>query len=703
MAPSASSRTAGPDPRLGAQLWLERDDTPERVDHLVAQAAACGLGRLRIFVMWPWIEPAPGQWEFSLYDAAFDAAARHGIGIKATLTTGSGPWHVGTPGVQHSQALTLDGDQRPAMKRYLEQIVQRYSGHPALAQWILWNEPRYQTFGPGRDDPRRSGEQLTQWRRLLASRYPDVQALNERWYTGYTDFDQIPFPEQIPHRAHHDNPWISFRPWLDEADFRAEWLRFELSWIADIVREIDPDTPLCINPDQLLSNHAAGGYDFAALSEVVDVMGASFHAPWHLTFAPQTAHLGLITAGIGLLRAGEGEKPVEVTEFQLGNTCYSGAAPMGVTPASIAAGFLAPLAAGAQSVCGWSLNARQRDFEAGEWGLLDDTDRVGDRGRAVARVRDLLVKLSDATGGWTPRRPAALVLTGTGSQAVQLVHASTGPDGPLRNADDAARGAGLLALELLRLGVPAAVTSIDAGVPRADLLVASHLGAWTDEQAKDLLSQVRDGATLVLDGISGQKDLDAALHRPWPGGLAEALGFSVTGLDSRPDGHPVTLAGAPAGVLPLARTVPEFTDPAWSADEHVRLPLSGHAPCLWRRAHGNGSVVFVGGALGPAVLRDPTSTVLARYVLASAVSGWERPVRPLSPDTMTFLLDGEERDAIAVFGTEPPERVGQPLRLALPPGDYTDLWMMEDHFVGGDGELTLPAPDGVVVLVARYR
>ena len=79
-------------PRLGAQLWVDQDDDPARVKCLVSRAAEAGLGLLRVFLMWPWIEPEPGRWEFGVYDAAFDAAAEHGIGIKATLTANSGPW-----------------------------------------------------------------------------------------------------------------------------------------------------------------------------------------------------------------------------------------------------------------------------------------------------------------------------------------------------------------------------------------------------------------------------------------------------------------------------------------------------------------------------------------------------------------------------------------------------------------------------------
>jgi hypothetical protein len=47
----APHSTTGPSPRLGAPSRLERDDSPARVEYLVPQAAACGLGQLRIFVI----------------------------------------------------------------------------------------------------------------------------------------------------------------------------------------------------------------------------------------------------------------------------------------------------------------------------------------------------------------------------------------------------------------------------------------------------------------------------------------------------------------------------------------------------------------------------------------------------------------------------------------------------------------------------
>lgn len=62
-------------PRLGAQLWLEQDADARRVDFLVGQAADAGLDLLRLFLMWPWMEPSPGQWVYDPFDAAFDAAS----------------------------------------------------------------------------------------------------------------------------------------------------------------------------------------------------------------------------------------------------------------------------------------------------------------------------------------------------------------------------------------------------------------------------------------------------------------------------------------------------------------------------------------------------------------------------------------------------------------------------------------------------
>ncbi|MGI8859578.1 MAG: beta-galactosidase, partial [Rubrobacteraceae bacterium] len=175
---------------LGCQIWLERDDSTQRIERLFAAAAETGLGWVRLFLMWPWIEPEPGVWKFGIFDRAFDAAAKHGIRIKATLTANSGPWQVGTPSALHSHTGFLSPAQREPMRRYVLACVGRYAEHHALGQWILWNEP----FG-GHE---RTGETLDHWRHWLRGHYHDsIDLLNDRWRTGYRDFGEIPFPEHV--------------------------------------------------------------------------------------------------------------------------------------------------------------------------------------------------------------------------------------------------------------------------------------------------------------------------------------------------------------------------------------------------------------------------------------------------------------------------------------------------------------------------
>lgn len=55
-------------------------------------------------------------------------------------------------------------------------------------------------------------------------------------------------------------------------------------------------------------------------------------------------------------------------------------------------------------------HTRHQDFEAGEWGLLDDGDGISERSLAVTRVREALGKLDKAMGSLRPVPPQAAVL-----------------------------------------------------------------------------------------------------------------------------------------------------------------------------------------------------------------------------------------------------------------------------------------------------
>ena len=394
----ASSAPLSARAQLGCQIWLEPDDSPARVDMLFARAAASGLGWARLFLMWPWIEDQPGAWNFRVFDLAFDAAVRHGIRIKATLTANSGPWWLGTPSMLHSHTGFLSPDQRAPMERYIRACVERYASHPGLGQWILWNEPN------GGDE--RTPETLSHWQGWLDRYYAgNIAALNGRWRTGYSAFAEVQFPEDIPHPAHHGHFWNSYGPWLLDWQCRAAWLNGELAWIKEIVRSIDARTDLCVNPTEVLVNQALGGTDLEGMASRVEVIGASYHPAWHFTFADRLEFAGLMVAGVRLEAAQPSARRVEVTEVQSGNTLNSSNRPANVTPAELARFYLAGLAAGAESVTGWCLNVRSHDFEAGDWGLLDNQDRPSVRSRMLATLRERLDAAYAQTGRWSPATP----------------------------------------------------------------------------------------------------------------------------------------------------------------------------------------------------------------------------------------------------------------------------------------------------------
>ena len=418
---------------LGTQIWIERDDTRERIDRLFATAAATGHGWVRIFLMWPWIEAKPGQWDFQRFDWAFDAAAKHGLKIKATLTCNSGPWHIGTPSMLHSHSGFLPPEQREPMRTYVRRRVERYHGHPVLGQWILWNEPNDAA------DP--TAERLKFWQAWLRQAFAgNIDTLNHDWLTGYKDFNDIPFPNEIPHLLHRGKSWNQYGPWLADWQARGDWLLGELKWVQQEVRQIDAKTETCVNPDAVFANHAAKGYDFTRLAESVDVLGASYHPAWHFTYAQRAQFPGLIAVGVKYLDSAHIQKPVEVTEVQSGNTVNSSLRPNAVRPEELARFYLAALACGARSVTGWCFNQRQQQNEAGDWALLDNLDEPSPRSRMIKRLHDTLDAAFEKTGRWKPARSRAVVIGHPKSQALEAVEARFGGTVDGRRADDA-RGA----------------------------------------------------------------------------------------------------------------------------------------------------------------------------------------------------------------------------------------------------------------------
>ena len=672
----------------------------------MSRAAAVGFGQVRIFLMWPWIQAKSRQsWDWQLWDDVFDAAGRHGIKVKATLTANSGPWWLGTGSVLHSHTLTLDESWLPDARNYVVQAVQRYAAHPALGQWILWNEPNYpyEPVAPQLSRPVGASEA---WSTLLQDSYSGIGELNERWRTGFLSFDEVPFYEEQVHPAQRSAHWHSWRPYMDDARLRAVLLESELDRIAKLVRESDPTTPLCVNPNRTLNNHSAYGLRLAKMCAIVDTLGASFHAPWSFSdFAIVDDHASLVVAGLRLLQHTPGARRAEVTEVQTGNTFYAGVNPLGVGRAEIAATYLAPLLAGAESVTGWCFNTRGPDFEAGEWGLLDDNDDIGDRADAVTRVGGALRDLDESIGGWQAKVPDCVVALSEQSQAVQFAM-SLQTDTPWSTrADAAVQGAAIAAVELERLGVSTTLAPLHSDiVTHSQLVVVLHWAAWTESDVSRLLDIANRGATVLIDGTSGEFDADATLYRPWPGHFAKLAGLRSRGLQTSVVGgqkYHILQNGYPLAEVTGVRS-DVVVDSEWASFPDLTYANDG-VPLLWERPWGAGRLVYSSASLATSLLERATPRSVVTAVLRHASRDIHPELRPLSPATTVLHVQGTTGRAWGIFAPEITRRSGRPFAVALRPGRYRDLWSHESHKVGANQILQLHGRDGVALIVRENQ
>lgn len=679
---------------LGSQIWIEPYDSKERVEALVEEAAKSGLGWLRTFLMWPWIEEEPGKWDFTVFDYLFDACAKNGIKVKATLTANSGPWHIGTPVLLHSHTGILDEVQWPAIEKYVEKCVTRYCNHPALGQWILWNEPC------GAWD--KSKEARAHWQVWLKDVYNgDITTLNRRWRTGYADFSCVQFPEEIPHPAQQGNAWRSYRPDMDYAKFNAKWIEWELSEIQRLVRRYDAKTPTCVNPSNVLNNDMASGVNLDEMGQIVDYLGASYHPAWHFTYADRELFPALMAVGVKKTASFKNVRHVEVTEVQTGNTLNSSTKPCNVEPSELARFYLSSIFSGAESVTGWLLNPRSYDFEAGDWGLLNNNDKQSPRSIMTYKVKKTLDQILQKTGGFKLALSQAFVAFDHDAQAVELVESTRGGSVSGRMADDSAHGGAILTARLMQNGVNASMCRL-CDIPDSDsegkMLFVSHVVAWSNENAKKILRFAFGGGTVVLDCTSGRKTPDAELYRPWPGGVAETIGMVSADLETNPKGYEVSLFGETAGEWLLTKIALQFAENGqWRPWSEPRYAKDG-APCVYERPLGNGKIILVNGLLGPSLLYASERKSALNYILRVLTKDIASPVRPAVLQDAAYVLPVEctRGSLFAVFANS--DRNGKKLLVAAPQGEYVDLWTGEKINVPETGEVALKAEDGIVLL-----
>lgn len=478
-------------PQIGAQVFIEPGQTDGEIDEFFGILARHGFETARIRMFGAHMLRPDGSWDFSLYDKAFDAAAKHGVKLFATLFPPT------------DELGDVGGFKYPRSKAHLKQIadyieavVSHFREHPALDTWVLQNEPGTGGAGPGRNDL--TDEVFARWK--AAQKAPAYD-------NGYLKAD---FTQE---RFHTD-----FTTWY-------------LQWIASQVDSHDRTHHKHINPHQLLDNLA--DYDFPAYEGFLTSLGVSMHLSWHFGYFTRAQYPLGISLMADIVRAGAGKNPFWITEMQGGNVTASGKEVLCPTAQEITQWLWTGIAAGAEGIIFWTLNQRASALEAGEWGMLDFQRRPSDRLTAAAEVARTAKACRKFFRDAEPVRSGITLLYNVESLRTQRKNAAAAGDDCLEGRKASATMKSLAgAYEAVAAwGVVPEVCEMGAydwSDPQGKTVVLPNLVALPSKYWQQLGKFVREGGRLIVTGLTGfyDENMHCILMDDFP--LRECLGAQIS-------------------------------------------------------------------------------------------------------------------------------------------------------------------------------
>ncbi len=162
-----------------------------------------------------------------------DRAAQHNIAVNVLLGPGGNfpRWAFEKyPEVRTKPLGFIDFNidhpyTREIMRRYLEELIPRIAGHPALFSYDLTNEPTYT------DDSKYSLEGFRNW---LREKHGTVERLNKAYGSDYRNFEDVKIPTEKDPRP----VWYEWCLYNQDRFFAFH------DWMKDVIREMDPKTPI---------------------------------------------------------------------------------------------------------------------------------------------------------------------------------------------------------------------------------------------------------------------------------------------------------------------------------------------------------------------------------------------------------------------------------------------------------------------------
>ena len=457
-------------PRIGAQVFIEPEQTGEDIDGFFHILAMQDMDIARIRLFGSHIQRPGGQWDFTLYDKAFDAAARYGIKLFVTLFPPTDPLSdVGGFKFPSSKA------QLAEIGEYIKAVVNHYKDHPALDTWVLQNEP--------------GGAQAS----LKKSDWLDD--MRKKWNTI------------CPEKAAGNDEYLKMD--FSKDKFYYFCMTEYLQWISEQVQKYDKNHGRHINPHKLLDNLVE--YDFGKYEDFLTSLGVSMHMSWHFGYFNRAQYPLGVSLMSDIIRDAAGKNPFWITELQGGNVTASGVVPICPTAEEIRQWLWTGIASGAEGVIFWTLNQRKAAKEAGEWGLIDFQKNPSDRLLAAAEVSATIKENASFFKGAKPVSSDISILYNRESLLLQKQNAEFSND----NINEGRKSSAVIksvccAYEALSTwGITPSVCEMsrfDWSDAEGKCVVLPDMISLPAYYQDKIISFVADGGRLIITGMTGFYD-----------------------------------------------------------------------------------------------------------------------------------------------------------------------------------------------------
>jgi beta-galactosidase len=497
--------------RVGAEFFLNPTETQESVQRHFDLMHQNGLTLARIFIIWDDIERTPGNWDFTRYDWIYDAAARSGIKIVATLCAEDPPGWIRKTPFYHNRTNLNDPEIRRHAAAYISKVVNRYRGHTAQGVWLLMNEPeKYDT----------EFSTLEAFGKWLEAKYGTVAELNRHWFQPVEAFPGAQIaPDQL------SEYWTDYHRVVDWREFNIDNLVDQLLWIKSQIEAVDTAHPTHINVTA--PTGGAGGQDVWKEKRIVDILGASVHPAWIFPRSAAHSEYGERYAyRLDLIGTPAGDQPWWVTELQSGPTIFTGGFPLNPSPDDMTRWLWDSFGAGSKAVIFWLWHPRVGGTEAGEWGLVSLEGKPSIRLPAVKSVIDGLSRnayLAEAK----PQPARVAILYNRESAIINSLDERTQHRG--EEVEDSLLGC---YLALHRAHIPIQFVDIDqlkkTLADNISVLYAPYSYAIDDQGVAALRDFVSRGGTLWADGLTAWKTEMGEIRPTIPGGLGDVFGVEAS-------------------------------------------------------------------------------------------------------------------------------------------------------------------------------